>query len=215
MVKVMIMLSKIQHARPNYYDPTDTFHQFYPTAKDVPSHNKDFDTYTGPISNNAYIPQGQFNADVDAGTLPAVSFIKFLGVFTEHPSNSIPNGEARVDAVLQKILASPTYSQKTLVLLTWDEYGGFADHMGRLPYSSADGHDTGRRTTLMALGHFARPNYVSHVNRDHSSILRFLEWNFIGPTQVGALQTRDANPDGWTNNIGDMLVNTLVTVPSN
>ena len=69
--------------------------------------------------------------------------------------------------------------------------------------------DPGTRVPLIALGPFARTNVVSHVPMEHSSIVKFLEFNYLGAT--GQLRARDA----VVNNIGSLLdpARTGVTVP--
>ena len=77
--------------------------------------------------------------------------------------------------------------------------------------SAADHQDYGTRVPLLAIGRFARRNFVSHVTLEHSSIVRFLEWNFTGST--GQLHARDA----VVNNLGSLLdpAQTGVPVPAN
>jgi hypothetical protein len=60
---------------------------------------------------------------------------------------------------------------------------------------------------MLAIGPFARQGAISHVLMDHASILRFLEYNFVGP--VGQLGYADAN----VNNIGSLLDSTMTGIP--
>ena len=66
-------------------------------------------------------------------------------------------------------------------------------------------------TTLIALGPFARVGAISHTQLELSSLAVFLEWNWLGPDQVGRLNHRDATAA----NIGSLLdpVQTGVPVP--
>lgn len=57
----------------------------------------------------------------------------------------------------------------------------------------------GTRVSLLAIGEFARKGTVSHVTMEHSSVVRFLEYNFLGP--VGQLAASDAK----VRNIGSLL----------
>jgi phospholipase C len=65
---------------------------------------------------------------------------------------------------------------------------------------------------LIAVGPFVRKNYVSHVTMEHSSIVKFIEWNWLGQ-KTGQLGTRDT----VVNNLGSMLdpAKTGVAVPAN
>jgi hypothetical protein len=60
---------------------------------------------------------------------------------------------------------------------------------------------------LIAVGPFARQGTISHVVLEHTSIVKFLEWNFLGGAS-GQLGTRD----GRVNNIGSLLVTDLATI---
>src|SRR5258706_15106322 len=73
----------------------------------------------------------QFAADLQAGTLPTVSLLRALGIDSEHPGSSggdITAGQNNfIKPALDAINAS-RYAGNTLVLITWDEGGGFYDH---------------------------------------------------------------------------------------
>ena len=97
------------------------------------------------------------------------------------------------------------------MLLTWDEGGGYFDHVAPPATNSVDMQPYGTRVPLLAMGRFARRNRVSHVTMEHSSIVKFLEFNFLGST--GQLMARDA----VVNNIGSLLDPTATgtAVPEN
>jgi phospholipase C len=80
-----------------------------------------------------------------------------------------------------------------------DESGGFFDHVAPPADSAVDGKPYGARVPLLALGRFALKNHLSHTLMEHSSIVRFVEWNWLGAT--GQLRGRDAVVNG----IGDLL----------
>jgi phospholipase C len=185
-----------KYCYPNYYDPSDNPFEYYPPFQDNPTYERDYDT--------------QFASDVAGGTLPSVSYIKPLGVNTEHPGENISNGVSFVKGVVNTILGSSTYANDTLILVTYDESGGFYDHVAPPAPSTVDGEVYGARIPLLALGYFAKPNTVSHVVMEHSSIIRFVEYNWLGGSP-GQLSTRDA----VVNNIGSLLdpTKTGVTVP--
>jgi phospholipase C len=112
-----------------------------------------------------------------------------------------------VSATIDVIRSSPDYQDNTLILLTWDEGGGFFDHVAppaSLP-PEVDADDLGNpvpygtRVPFLAIGPFAKAGTVSHKPMEHSSIVKFLEWNFL--TEVGQLKARDTA----VNNIGSLL----------
>jgi phospholipase C len=127
--------------------------------------------------------------------------VKHVQYKNEHPgyNTNISQGVAAVEASVAEILGSP-YASDTLILLTWDEGGGLFDHVKPPPDDPTDMQPYGTRVPLLAIGRFAKKNYVSHVVMEHSSIVKFLEWNFAG-RQTGQLAARDVTVNG----IGSLL----------
>jgi phospholipase C len=178
-------------------DASDVPFNYYANFADG-SHTKDFAQLVQDLGNNA---------------LPTFSYVKAREFHNEHPNvSTITDGEVFVAGVVNSVLASP-YKNNTLVLLTWDEGGGFFDHVA--PPQSIDTDDIGNpvpygtRVAMLAIGKFAKKGTISHVPMEHSSIVRFLEWNFVGPT--GQLAGNDVK----VNNIGSMLdpAQTGITIP--
>jgi len=175
--------------------------------------NVPFDYYSQFNDNPSFMTDlGDFLPDLARGGLPSVSFVKLLDYKSEHPGlkDLISVGVTQIDELVQGVLASP-YAESTLILLTWDEGGGFFDHVAPPPSSAVDQQPYGTRIPLLAIGPFAMKNTISHVVMEHSSIVKFLEWNYTGST--GQLLARDA----VVNNIGSLLdpTTTGTTVPSN
>jgi len=182
---------------PCLYDPSDIAFAYYPSLVDNPLYMHDLKS---------------FSSDVTAGKLPAFSFVKTIGYKTEHPGygTKISTGMGATQAIVEAILAGPQ-ANDTLILITWDEGGGYFDHVPPPPTSSIDGKPYGTRVPLLAVGRFARKNAVSHVVMEHSSIVKFLEHNFLGTTgQLGGRDTEVAN-------IGSLLdpTQTGIAVPEN
>ncbi len=186
------------HSTPCDYDPSDNPFNYYDTTVDKPAVSRDFDT--------------QFASDLSSGKLPPVVFVKALGYKTEHPAlGTISAGVTFVKSVVDAVAAS-SVAPSTLVLSTYDEGGGFFDHVSPPATSSVDNQPYGTRVPMLAIGPFAKKNYVSHVTMEHSSVVKFIEWNWLGGT-TGQLMGRDA----VVNNLGDLLDSTKTgaTVPSN
>ncbi len=171
---------------PCIYDPGDVPFEYFAQFKDDPRYMKDFT---------------QFASDLDAGRLPQVVYIKPYGFHSEHPGygDTISAGATFVSGVVSAVEKS-SYADRTLVLVTWDEGGGFFDHVSPPATSTVDKEPYGTRVPLIAAGRFARKNFVSHVTMEHSSIVKFIEWNWLGKT-TGQLGTRDT----VVNNIGSLL----------
>lgn len=182
---------------PNYpcvFDPSDFPPEYVPGQGDNPVHIRD---YT------------QLARDLDAHALPAVSFVKGLGYHSEHPGYG-DTVSAGVQFVSQTVNEINSHVPDALVLLIWDESGGYFDHVAPPTGTAAtavDGQACGPRVPLLALGAGAAGGTVSHVQLEHSSIVKFIEWNFLGSS--GQLHARDAA----VHNLGSML-NPNLHVPS-
>ncbi|MBV8762820.1 MAG: hypothetical protein JO257_36380 [Deltaproteobacteria bacterium] len=167
-------------------------------ASDIP-----FAYYAQFADTSSIVDYAQLAQDVAGGALPSFAYVKALTTRNEHPNvSNISDGVAFVQGLIQTIEQSP-YASSTLVLVTWDEGGGFFDHIAPPPSIDTDDANApvpyGTRVPLLAIGPFAKTGTVSHVTMEHSSIVRFLEYNFVGP--VGQLGHNDAK----VHNIGSLL----------
>jgi phospholipase C len=134
--------------------------------------------------------------DCANGTLPNVVMVDptFLGVNQndDHPLADIRGGQRFLREVFQAFYESPHW-ESGLFVVTYDEWGGFFDHV-RPPVfaddraSAVDAENFGqagfRVPTVMA-SPFALSNFVDHRQYDHTSVLRFLEWRFLGAPPEG------------------------------
>jgi phospholipase C len=183
---------------PCTFDPSDVPFEYYASSRDDPAHIAD-DT--------------RFLTDLDQGTLPAVSFVRAVGWKSEHAGqlSKLSIGIAWATSMIAAVEAS-RYRDSTLVILTYDEGGGYFDHVPPPPPSPVDGKPYGTRLPTMAIGPFAKQNFVSHVVMEHSSLVKFIEWNFLGGV-TGQLGGRDT----VVSDIGSLLdpSKTGVAVPEN
>jgi phospholipase C len=139
-------------------------------------------------------------------TLPQVLFIERGSVIEndEHPLNNIQVGATFVKSTIDALMASPSWSSSAYILV-YDEAGGLYDHVP--PYSVALPDDiaplkdtgdapgtfdrSGFRVPIVVVSPFARANFVSHVNREHTSLLKLIEARF----GIAPLTRRDAEAD--------------------
>jgi phospholipase C len=112
-----------------------------------------------------------FAADIKAGTLPAVSWVVANEGVSEHPPHSVCAGENWTVRQLNALMSSPLWSS-TVVFLTWDDFGGFYDHVPppRLNYIGY-----GPRVPTIIISPWARAHTVDHHVYDFASILRYIE----------------------------------------
>jgi phospholipase C len=184
-------------AYPCIYDSGDVPFAFYASIKDDPGLFEDFE---------------QFKRRVRERTLPAVSYVRSLGMRSEHPGESrISDGTNFVQGVVDAVLGSAIYPDQTLILVVPDESGGYFDHISPPPRSFVDHVPYGPRSSFVAIGkpdRIVKPGTVSHVQMEAASILRFIEWNWFGG-DTGQLAARDA----VANNLGSVLVPALGVPP--
>jgi phospholipase C len=147
-----------------------------------------------------------FFADAAAGRLPRVSFVEpNFSVQSEENPQDVAFGEGLLARVVAALMSSPQW-RSTALFVTYDEHGGYYDHVpppraippdDTPPDLGAPGEGTfpagydryGFRVPLTVVSPWARPRYVSRFIADHTSLLSFVEhkWN------LPALSRRDAN----------------------
>jgi hypothetical protein len=131
--------------------------------------------------------EANFYADIANGTLPSVSFVKFLGPDNEHPGYAtLQEGQQHVADLVASVQSNPVLWAHTAIIITYDEHGGRWDHV---PAPSRDIWGPGVRVPAIVISPFARLGYVDHEPRDTSSILSTIEQRFGLPS----LNQRDAN----------------------
>ncbi len=128
-------------------------------------------------------PSAQFIADVQNGQLPAMSWLYPPAGKTDHPPESVCEGENWTVQQLNALMESTQWNS-TAVFVTWDDFGGFYDHV---PPPQLDIMGLGPRVPLLIISPFAKAGYVSHTVYEHSSILKFVETRY----QLPPLTARD------------------------
>jgi phospholipase C len=129
-----------------------------------------------------------FFEDAKKGTLPAVSFIKPLGLENEHPGYSdIHDGENHAIKLIDAVLNGPN-AKDVVIILTYDENGGFWDHVAP---PVIDKWGPGTRIPALIISPFAKKGYVDHTTYETVSILAFIEkrWG------LKPLNSRDQHAD--------------------
>ncbi|MCC6217227.1 MAG: alkaline phosphatase family protein [Polyangiaceae bacterium] len=145
-------------------------------------------------------------ADLASGNLPPLVFIEpeynsGITETSEHPPGNPHHGQHLAWSVVDALGKSPVWS-KSALFLTYDEHGGFADHVPPPPAchpgngspddtSHGDFDRLGFRVPVFVISPFAKQHFVSHEVHSHTSILRFIQAKF----ELPALTGRDANSD--------------------
>jgi phospholipase C len=117
--------------------------------------------------------------DIAAGTLPQVTFYKPAGIQTQHPGyTDVMSGDAHIDDILHRLRSSPQWPGM-LVIVTYDENGGFWDHVP--PPSGAGWGDRwgpGTRIPTLLISPFARRGFIDRTAYDTTSILKLITRRF-------------------------------------
>jgi phospholipase C len=139
----------------------------------------------------------QFAKDAAAGNLPAVSWLIAPYQFSEHPPYSVHGGMQWTLQQLQALTSGPDWAS-TVVFITWDDFGGWYDHV---PPPEVDAVGLGFRVPLLVVSPFAKQGYILHDQSDFVSVVKFIEERF----GLAPLTSRDANASDLTNafNFGD------------
>jgi phospholipase C len=119
------------------------------------------------------LPDSQFEQDARVGNLPSVSWL-VTGKESEHPPNSVCDGENWTVRQLNAVMQGPDWSS-VAIFITWDDFGGFYDHV---PPPKADELGLGPRIPLLIVSPFSKRGYVSHTVYEFSSFLKFAEKRF-------------------------------------
>jgi phospholipase C len=182
----------------DYYSNLPTLGVFLPLLND-------------PALRSGVTPIDQFFVDAAAGNLPAFSLVEpnYDQQSEENPQD-IQFGDQFVGKVVNAVMSSPNWP-KTMLIWTYDEHGGYYDHVAPPAAVPPDdvpptlaasdppgGFDRyGFRVPCSVVSPYSKKNHVSHTIYDHTSILKTVEekWN------LPALTRRDAN----ANSLFDML----------
>ena len=135
-------------------------------------------------------PYDDFFARAAAGTLPQVSWIVPVGVRSEHPPHNIGRGQAWVTRVLNAIMTGPRRQWlRTAIFLTWDDWGGFYDHVPPIPI---DEGGYGIRVPGIAISPWVKRGLnVDHQTLSFDAYLKLIEDRFLGGQRL------DGQNEGW------------------
>lgn len=208
-------------------------------------------TYEETILNSAggnpdllqnIVPLTQFTTDAQNGTLPAVALIEPASSqeLDEHPSDndaypvSIQAGAAYAAGLINTLMASPSWKDSALIL-TYDEFGGFYDHVSPQPAAVPDQYAypvdlqpndmcdganqssgvcsfgmTGYRVPMIVISPFSKANYVSHTVYDTTAVLTLIEKRF----GLAPLTNRDKSQADMSTDFFDFTNVPWATPPS-
>ncbi len=142
-------------------------------------------------NRNVIGSSAQVILDVAGGQLADVTWVTPTCKNSDHGACGSRSGPEWVSDVVDAIGESPFWNS-TAIFVMWDEWGGWYDHVAP-PHLDFDG--LGFRVPLLVISPFAKHGYVSHVQYEHGSLLRFIEDRF-GLPRLAASDTRANSPAG-------------------
>ena len=196
----------IPHHQPfQYYASTANLQHTRPTSVAMIGHN-------GDAANHQYDIHDFFDA-VNAGNFPAVSYLKAPGYQDGHAGYSTPLDEQNFIVEVINFLQQQRDWRNTAVVINWDDSHGWYDHqLGQIVNQSQTSQDAlngpglcgralptlagvtgphaqgrcgyGPRLPLLVVAPYARHNFVDHTMTDQSSIVRFIEDNWLGGQRI-------------------------------
>lgn len=117
--------------------------------------------------------------DIANGRLPSVSWVIPNGQDSDHPSGNDGSGPSWVASIVNAIGHSP-YWPNTVILITWDDWGGWYDHVP--PPKMLNSYEYGFRVPMIVVSRYTKRAYISHSTHDFGSILKFVEEIFGLPS---------------------------------
>jgi acid phosphatase len=163
-----------------HHQPLNYFTQFAPGTQARAAHLRDAGEGESPRTNHLL-------ADIAAGRLPPVTFYKPQGNLNMHAGYSdVEAGDQHVAVMVDALRRSPQWG-KMLVVITFDENGGWWDHV---PPPKGDRWGPGTRIPAVIVSPHAKKGFVDHTVYDTGSILRFITRRW-GLEKLPGLQERE------------------------
>jgi phospholipase C len=143
-----------------------------------------FQAYSGvaDLSQNL-VPTSQFYTDLANGTLPQVCWLIPNATESEHPPQNVQTGMTYVTTLINAVMQS-TYWKSCAIIVMWDDYGGFYDHV---PPIQTDQYGFGFRVPAIVVSPYSISGAIIHTQYDLTSPLKLIETKF----GLSSLTTRD------------------------
>ncbi|HZT97138.1 MAG TPA: alkaline phosphatase family protein [Chloroflexota bacterium] len=149
--------------------------------------------YHSPYWSSNVVGTTQFQSDLTSGKLPSISWLMPLVADSEHPPFGECRGENWTVQEINAIAQSP-YWKNTAILVMWDDFGGFYDHVAPPKVSK---YELGPRVPFLMISPYSKPHFVDGRQYDFRSVIKFVEKTFKLPHL--------ASFDRSVNSAGDML----------
>ena len=132
----------------------------------------------GPDWGNVVMQPTQVLTDIKNGQLAGVSWVIPTWAESDHSTSQRKLGPSWVASIVNAVGNSP-YWANTAVLISWDDWGGWYDHV---PPQVINSYEYGFRVPLIVVSSYAKQGHISHATHDFGSILKFTEKVFGLPS---------------------------------
>lgn len=134
-------------------------------------------------------PTDSFLAAARNGTLPAVSWVVPNSGESEHPTARVDTGQAYVSSLVNAVMQGPDWSS-TAIFLSWDDWGGFFDHVAPPTVDSAG---LGFRVPGIVISPWVKRGTIDAQTLSHDNYLKFIEDVFLAGQRIDP--ATDGRPD--------------------
>jgi phospholipase C len=163
------------HISWKYYVYPGSFLDTYDAIKHI-RYGPDWNTHRSNWTN--------FASDATAGHLPAVSWLLLPFASSEHPPHSVCQGENVTIQQINAVMGNSSLWSSTAIVLAWDDFGGFYDHVVP-PVGPNPQINYGGRVPAIIISPYAKPKYVDHTMYTFPSLLKFTEDTYGLPSLTG------------------------------
>jgi len=142
------------------------FNVLNPQAAKAESYNASFVDH--------FVFNTQFYSDARSGNLPSLSWVIPPGQDSDHPPANSTLAQTWLASIVDAVESSPDWNT-TALYITWDDYGGFYDHIDPPTFA---GQQLGFRVPLLIISPYTREGAISPTFGFFESVLRLMEWRF-------------------------------------
>src|SRR5438105_8003249 len=177
---------------PSFFNVLPMFAYYQDHQQVFYSHVKYESNFTADLANNnfpsvVWVTPGSWRPT----GMPSTCYGATNSGTSEHPPGRIDCGMDYASTLVNQIMKSK-YWNSTAIIITWDDYGGFYDHV---PPPQVDSYGLGFRVPALVISPWAKHHYIDHTQYEFSSMLKLVEDNFDLPH----LTKRDLNANDMMN----------------
>jgi acid phosphatase len=191
-------------ASPNFqyhHQPFNYFAAFDPGTPEGKANRAAHLLDAGVVTDPGVLANSRFLSDIRGGKLPPVTFYKPQGSMNEHAAYAnIADGDRHIATLLTALKASPQWKHM-LIVVTYDEFGGWWDHAAP---PKADRFGPGTRIPALIVSPYAKKGTVDHTLYDTTSILRFITHKWELPVLPGIAERDKALAAHHQPRLGDL-----------